>query len=338
MQVQSRDWSRGLLALDLAMVALLCLNLALIIFDAFYAIAVIREGLDNLTPNLSGWYAQNIHANFLLIDLIFISLFLAEFIFSWTLSLLQKSTRHWYEYPLMHWYDLLGCIPLDAFRLLRVLRVFSILLRLHRMGWIDVTTWAPWRWAMGIYAMIVEEISDRVVINVLTGVQTELQSGIPIEDRIIRDVVAPRKQALSAAIAISVSEALEDGYSEHRAAISAWLAERVAHIIERNGGAKTLSRIPWLGESTLNRLESSIADTITDVLDETIAALNSEQVQSLLDEILQALIDRSESDRDDGEITGIIIEVLEVVKAQVAIKHYQAARTPAAPSPTGAPQ
>lgn len=62
--------------------------------------------------------------------MIFVSIFIAELLIRWMVTIHQKTYHKWFFYPVIHWFDVLGCIPVGSFRWLRLLRVFSILYRL----------------------------------------------------------------------------------------------------------------------------------------------------------------------------------------------------------------
>ena len=53
------------------------------------------------------------------------------------MAIRKQTYPRWYFYPFLHWYDLLGCIPIGSFRMLRLLRLISLTIRLQKMGIID---------------------------------------------------------------------------------------------------------------------------------------------------------------------------------------------------------
>ena len=70
-------------------------------------------------------YAE-VHENFALYDLAFIAVFLSEFCIRWVAAIIRQTYMRWYFFPFIHWYDLIGCIPLGGARIFRFLRIFSI--------------------------------------------------------------------------------------------------------------------------------------------------------------------------------------------------------------------
>ena len=179
------------LLVDFILVALLLVNLLLIIFDWLFAADAIRDLLEGAMPVFTKWYGNVVHPNFILIDLAFVAVFLTDFIVSWIGAMVKGLYHRWFFYPFIHWYDLLGCIPLAGFRFLRLLRVISILYRLHRTGILNLADTLPGRTISKYYEVLLEEVSDRVIIKMLSDAQEEVSHGGPLLDSIISDVLEP---------------------------------------------------------------------------------------------------------------------------------------------------
>ena len=129
-------------AWDTFIVLLVCVNLALILFDSLFIVQPINQAIAGWLPGLHQRYETLIHRNFQLIDLGFVAVFVFDVLLGWTVALFERRYARWFYYPFAHWYDVLGCIPLSGFRWLRVLRIGSLLVRLQRLGLIDVRQWA----------------------------------------------------------------------------------------------------------------------------------------------------------------------------------------------------
>src|SRR5690606_1072132 len=153
-----------------------------------------------------------IHENFIFYDLIFVSIFLAEFVLRWGYAIKASIYDRWYFYPFIHWYDLVGCIPVGSLRFLRILRVISIIYRLHQYKIIDVTQTRLYRFFNFYYEAFMEELSDRIVLKVLSGVLEEVRRGSPLFERIQQDILYPRLDMLSAWISDRVAVAAQAGY------------------------------------------------------------------------------------------------------------------------------
>ncbi|MFN2335307.1 MAG: hypothetical protein ABR550_12900, partial [Wenzhouxiangellaceae bacterium] len=148
------------LVLDLFMVLLVVVNLVFILFDTLYGTSAFRGLLDGSLPAFSAFYNEQIHAHFLYWDLIFIAIFISEFCFQWVVAVRKRTYARWYFYPFLHWYDLLGTIPIGSFRLLRFLRLISLIIRLQKMGIIDLTNTRIYQFFKFYFEAFIDEVSD----------------------------------------------------------------------------------------------------------------------------------------------------------------------------------
>ena len=93
--------------IDFVMLGLLILNLALIIWDSIYNFIAVQNLLKDYAPAIQELY-HPIHERFIFYDLIFVSIFLGEFVLRWGYSIKARVYDRWYFYPFIHWYDLVG--------------------------------------------------------------------------------------------------------------------------------------------------------------------------------------------------------------------------------------
>lgn len=311
---------------DLAIIVLVSLNLALIIFDALFAIGPLAGLLESAWPAAHGWYEGSIHENFVTIDLFFVAIFVADVLAGWALAIVQKRYYRWYFYPFVRWYDVLGCIPVAGFRFLRVLRVLTIIMRLQRLGVIDIRNWAVYKTAMVYYDIVVEEISDRVVIKVLTGAQDELRSGgQELSHRVVREVIQPRQQRLVNASATHIENAIISAYQANREELQAYVANVVNRGVDNNAALKNLERVPMLGSFVSRALDDAITDTVNNVLDEAVGGLSSADFDALVQNITDSVISRLLADDigQNSELRDAVVEILDLVKEQVAVQRWR---------------
>ncbi len=200
--------------IDFLMLGLLIINLSFIIWDSIYNFVAVQNLLKDYAPALQSAYHPPIHERFIFYDLIFVAIFLSEFVLRWGgYSIRAKVYDRWYFYPFIHWYDLVGCIPVGSLRFLRILRVISIIYRLHQYKIIDFTNTRLFRFVNFYYEAFMEELSDRIVLKVLSGVQEEVRrGGSPLFERIQQDILYPRRDMLSEWISERVAVAAKEGY------------------------------------------------------------------------------------------------------------------------------
>ena len=311
---------------DLAIIALVSLNLALILFDAMFAIGPLAGVFESAAPGVHGWYESSVHENFIAIDLVFVAIFVADVLAGWAIAIAQKRYYRWYFYPFARWYDVLGCIPVAGFRFLRVLRVITILVRLHRLGVIDIRNWAVYKTFMVYYDIVVEEISDRVVIKVLSGAQEELESGgQELSHRVVREVIQPRQQRLVNATSTHIENAIMAAYKANRDELQAYVANVVNRGVNNNSALRNLERVPMLGSFVTHALDDAITETVNNILDEAVDGLSSEDFDALVQNVTDSVVTRLLADDigQNSELRDAVIEILDIVKEQVAVQRWR---------------
>lgn len=322
--LRNRETSLWLL-LDLFMVGLLMLNIGWIIFDSLYTVSELNTGLRFVLGNgIIDWYGEALHPHFYAYDLIFVAIFASELLFRWAWAVYHRTFGHWLAYPVIHWYDVLGCIPLGSFRMLRLLRVVSIGVRLQKAGVIDVKNWWLFRQLQKLYAIVMEEISDRVVVQVITGMQGELQSAGGIEEQIVADVVKPRQDRLVQAIGLRLSRTVGDAYSQNREPLERYIKSTVSEAVRANREVRTIDRMPLVGGVVTGLLDDAITDIVCGVVERAVTDLDSVEFQQLFDGMANSGLNRllDSSSAGSSELTAAITDILEVVKQQVAKRRW----------------
>lgn len=315
---------RLLMIWDLAVVVLVAINLALLLFDSLFLIPPLNSAFGAVAPGLHAAYDTYIRANFVEIDLCFVAIFLLDVLLGWAIAIAQRRYARWFFYPFVHWYDVLGCIPLAGFRLLRVLRVISLLIRLQRLGLIDVTRWRLYRFYRTYYGVLMEEISDRVAINLLGDLQKEIRNSKHLTQRISNEVIQPRKAALVDEIASRLERTVSKGYAENHQQVHRYVAALVARTMEENEELRRLRRLP-MGDAVAESIERSLSDIASRVVHEAIDGLRSPHFHSLMTDLVGSGLDAwlQVDDKTDRVTQQVLIDMLELLKEQVAIKRWK---------------
>ncbi len=316
-----------LVLIDLVMMLLLFANLTLIVFDWLFAVSVINYAFSEYLPVFHAYYDANIHQNFSLIDLAFVSVFLGEFALSWVLAIINRAYHRWYYYPFLHWYDLLGCIPVGSMRFLRILRFISITVRLQKLQVIDFFDSYLGKKIGKYYSIIVEEVSDRVVVNILEGVQDELTHGGPVVDRIIKDVIRPRQQLIVEWISKRLAYVADRDLVQKKEEINNYVKELVKEGIKSNPEVKALERVPVMGKMAKEAIERTISSTILAMMNQVMNDLASYRNRLLINDSADLILNAIEFRDDDTALNKMFIEipveVLEIVKDQVKVKKWK---------------
>lgn len=311
--------------LDLLMVGLVIINLLWILFDWMFSATSIASAIYAIAPDFHDFYAQQIHSDFVSYDLMFVWVYLTELTLRWCIAIYKNTYHRWFFYPFVHWYDVLGCIPIGSFRFLRILRVISIIYRLQKLGIIDIRENYFYRQLQKYLGVITEEISDRVVINVLNGVQQEIQQGNPVTHRIQDNVIAPRQEQLVHWLGSRLGNAIDHAYQENERHVRNYLKSMVHQSLARNSNVKRLNQLPILGPQIQETMEAMSVELVEDVLVTLMTDLADPQQQvaaNTINSLLQAPAE-GEAQQLWPILQEAVVESLELVKEQVALQQWK---------------
>lgn len=313
--------------LDVLMIVLVVINLGWILFDTLYMTAPMQAMIEALSPAFNQFYEQRVHERFWFYDLIFVTIFLTEFVFQWIMAMMRRTYARWYFYPFAHWYDLLGCIPISSFRMLRLLRLFSLVYRLQKMGLIDLTRTRVYKFIEFYFNAFIDEVSDRVVIRVLDDIKHELTHDNPVAREIMTEVIAPRRQELVAHLSKRLGDIGERHYDQNREVIRNYLETLVTEAVHNNRQVGALGRIPVLGRAVVNTLEQSINEIVYQVFDQVIRDFSSADNNRLVDEIVDVLFDvvLEQQPELDNVGTMMTVDAIELIKKRVRVQAWKQA-------------
>lgn len=304
-------------------VLLVCLNLALILFDSLFALSPLNGWLADYLPSFHAWYDTRIHANFLRIDLVFVSIFVFDVLLGWTVSLFERRYARWYHYPFAHWYDVLGCIPLAGLRWLRVLRVISLIVRLQRLGLIDVRRWALFGLGNRYYQLVLEELSDRVMVKLFTRLQQEIGASDDLARRLVREVIRPRRERLLDDLSRRLQGMIESGYRDRRGAIDGYVGGLIHQALSENPELKRLRRLP-MGDRVADSLDQALVNVARRLIQAGVDGLEGPQFQRLARDLAGHCFDAwvHEDEDTDLALEELLVDVIEVFKQQILDRRW----------------
>lgn len=309
------------LLLDMIMLGLLLLNLLFLLFDGLYNTAFIQDTLSAWSPAFVSFY-DPIHRNFILVDLVFITIFLTEFFVRWMVAIKTEEYLRWYFFPFLRWYDLVGCIPLGGTRIFRFLRLFSILYRLHKNKIIDLNDTGIYRFFAFYYDVFVEELSDRIVVKVLTDAQQDIAAGSPLIEDISQNVIAPRRPVISSwlsGIVNHLGQSIND--SKHGDVIRRHVKESVGKAVRENAQVSTLSYVPVVGRTIENTLESAVTDIVTASIVNLLTDLEAKDIEDFVSSGLKDFT--PEEQNLDKEFLLVVNECIEAIKNHVSQQRWK---------------
>jgi hypothetical protein len=225
----------------------------------------------------------------------------------------------------MRWYDVISLIPVGSLRLLRLLRLASLLIRLHKRGIIDLTDSRVYRFFEFYFNVFVDEVSDRVIIRTLDDVRREIKEESPIARQIITEVIAPQRELLVEHLSRRIGAIAQQSYENHMGAMREYVEEVIAEAVDADPGIRSLQRVPVLGRSVTETLSQSIREIVYQVFDRVIRDVSAAEQNRVVDEavsvIIGALLEKHPELGDLG--TRMTLEALELIKERVRVQHWK---------------
>jgi len=331
---QTRE--RVSLIVDVVMVLLIIANLFLIIIDWGFESVVVQRQLQRYTPEVYHWYDRTIHQHFLFYDLAFVVVFVAEILVRWGVAIYRQRYHRWFFYPFVHWYDVLGCIPVSSLRSLRLLRIIAMIPKMQRIGLFDLRNTYPYRKFEKYRDIVLEEISDRVTVRIINGLQTEIRSSEKVSRRIVDEVFAPQREALIQAVTHRMQEATAVAYSSQQDDFQEYLDNVISDAVDKNREISTIASVPGVGGTIAGLLESAISDIVFNVIDRMVADVASLDNDRAIAEVTSISTDALFSPKYDQRLNhlarSLVLQSLDVVKDHVQIRQWRQEYDPASSS------
>ncbi|QJQ95006.1 MULTISPECIES: ion transporter [Halomonadaceae] len=312
------------MAWDLLVIVLVVVNLALLLFDALFLISPLNSAFEAVAPGLHGLYERNIHANFIAIDLAFVAVFVLDVLLGWAVAILERRYHRWFFYPFVHWYDVLGCIPVGGFRLLRVLRIISLLHRLQRLNMIDIHNWRLYAIYAKYYDILLEELSDRIALRLLDNVQDQIRASDSLTEKMIDNVIMPRKQQLIHEISQRMEDMVGSAYQRNRSDLMRYVSALIGRTLAESPEIKRLRRLP-MGGQVANALDASLSDIACRLVHEAAEGLKSPAFGQLVERVADSGFEAwLKVDHHSDMVTEqVMIDMIEVIKGQVERQRWK---------------
>ncbi|TGN17191.1 hypothetical protein [Leptospira idonii] len=256
--------------------------------------------------------------NYLLLDAPFLAFFLVEFAISWLLAIKRKTYIAWFLYPVYHWYDVLGLIPVVEFRFFRLVRVYKIYLMLQTNQFTRILGNDLISKTIRYYSNIIkEEISDLVTIQILTETQNEVKSGNSL-DQFVQAIDLNREELKK----VVINNIAKSAQNENLKALIENLVNEVSENISSN--LKPISFLPKDMQANLTRqLSMSIYHAISKT---TVAMAQDPMGRKSIENLIDYLVDEMILFAEDPDMiklnTNITVALIENMKKSVAEKKW----------------
>lgn len=254
----------------------------------------------------------------------FITFLIAELLIRWLIAIVNKHHARWFFFPFIHWYEVLAISP--YLRFLRLIRAGVIAYRLHEMGYKVVPENLRIQ-ALFYYRVIMEELSDRVVITVIDSVRYELDTSSS-HRKILHDLVDHHREMFATTLAQVLQESLAAELKVQQTNISKNVGQIVNKAIEDTPELTQLLRlIPIVGSRIEHQIQSigqRLGENISQGLIEPFiqgTVQNPSPNYQLIAEKVSVL--NIENQSLEQLVESVVYESLESLRKQVAIKQWQ---------------
>lgn len=309
------------LTLDIIMLVLIVANLLWMVFDFSFTAQFFKNFIKDVLPAFHDFYEQKVHPDFLLYDLGFVIIFLAEFLLRWIVAIFKKTFDHWLTFVVVYWYDIVGCIPFGSFRFLRLFRIVSLIIRLQKKGIIDITDTWWYRIVDKNIRKFIDFLTDQVSVNVLSQIQKEVKSGDETVQRIVNEVVVPKRELLEIWIASRIQYAVKEIYINHKDELRVYLEKAISEAVKGNADMQRLEMVPLFGKQISKALSSSVADITSNIVDKVMQDLSDVQTHELVTKSFDVVVDTVNYSTNNKEleriVTEIMVDSIEILKQQV---------------------
>ena len=199
------------LVYDIFMVFIIIFNLFCLATNFFLMSSIGAWFFEHIhLPQVLSFYRTSLHPWVITSEAWFIGFLIIELLVRWAIAIINKHHKRWFFFPFIHWYEILAIIP--QLRFLRLFRAGIIAYRLHELGYPVVP--GSWRkTGLFYYRVVMEELSDRVVITVIDGIRYELETSSS-HKQIIHDLVNHHREQFTVALTALLQESLATALKE----------------------------------------------------------------------------------------------------------------------------
>ncbi len=313
------------LVYDIFMVFIIVFNLFCLGMN-FFLMSNIGEWFFNTIhlPNVLEFYRSYLHPWVITTEAWFIIFLITELAVRWAIAIVNKHHARWWFFPFIHWYEILAIIP--HLRFLRLFRAGIIAYRLHELGYKVVPDNIRIKAAF-YYSVIMEELSDRVVISVIDGVRQELETSSS-HKKIIHDLVDHHRQLFTVALSSLLQESLAKTLQEQQPMITKKVGIIVNKAIEDTPELTQLLRlIPLVGgriEQQIQSIGQRLGENVSIGLIEPFTAGSAhnpnENYQLIAEKVSELNIDNHYLEE---LVESVVFESLAAIRKQVKIKQWQ---------------
>lgn len=270
------------------------------------------------------WYQIHLHPWVDLTEHWFTLLWVTELLIHWAVSVYQKEYPRWFFFPFYHWYEVLALIP--HLRFLRLFRAGVIAYQLHQLGYhIIPKKW--YKWGEFYYFLLLEELTDRIALTMISGVERELKQNSLLKQT-IQDMLDKHRQLFAITLAELLQESLAKALQEQQRQMSYNVGQIVNKAIEDTPELHQMLRLlPVIGsrlELQIQSIGQRLGENITQGLLEPFV----EKSDDIANDTYQLIAQKASQAQLDTQhlselVQSVIFDSLNIVRKQVKVKQWQ---------------
>ncbi|MFW1735820.1 preprotein translocase subunit SecA [Acinetobacter sp. ULE_I001] len=322
------DMSRGwwiAFGYDIFMMFIIVFNLFCLCANAFL-MSNFGDWLFNEIhlPQVLQYYKTDLHPWVIKTESWFITFLIVELGIRWLIAIINKHHARWFFFPFIHWYEILAIIP--YLRFLRLIRVGIIAYHFHELGYKVIPDNILKR-VLFYYRVLMEELSDRVVITVIDGIKQELDTSSS-HKKIIHDLIDHHRDRFAQTLAEVLQESLATELKAQSHVITHNVGQIVRQAIEDTPQLTQLLRmIPIAGSMIENQIQNigqQLGENITQGLVQPFTQGNLQNPNATYQLISTKLSQLNiENQKLEELVESIVYESLESLRKQVKVKQWQ---------------
>ncbi len=313
------------LVYDIFMMGIIVFNLFCLCANLFLMSSFGQLFFDEIhLPEVLAFYKSDLHPWVIKTEGWFILFLVAELIIRWIISIVYKHHQRWFFFPFIHWYEILAIIP--YLRFLRLIRAGIIAYRLHELGY-KVIPDNMMKKILFYYRVVMEELSDRVVVSVIDGIKHELDTSSS-HKKIIHDLIDHHRDRFAQTLAEILQESLATELKAQSTNITNNVGQIVRQAIEDTPQLTQLLRlIPIAGSMIENQIQNigqQLGENITQGLVKPFvqgSVQNPNATYQLISTKLSHI--NIENQRLEELVESVVYESLESLRKQVKVKQWQ---------------
>ncbi|MGR2826650.1 preprotein translocase subunit SecA [Acinetobacter sp. 1124_18A] len=310
---------------DIFMVFIIIFNLFCLAINFFLMSSIGAWFFEHIhLPQILSFYRNSLHPWVITSEAWFIGFLIVELLVRWSIAIINKHHKRWFFFPFIHWYEILAIIP--QLRFLRLFRAGIIAYRLQEMGYQVIPE--SWRkTGLFYYRVVMEELSDRVVITVIDGIRYELQTSSS-HKQIIHDLVNHHREQFTATLTALLQESLATALKQQKPAITKGVGRIVDQaIVDTPELTQLLRLIPLVGgriEQQIQSIGQRLGENISAGLIEPLIEGSPNSPNPTYQLISQKVSEININNRQlEQLVESVVFETLESVRKQVKVKQWQ---------------